>query len=127
MAEGRFGEKEPQINADERRFIFIPGFIGFFVKRFFFVTEFNRTIHRKERKAQPQCGTRMTRIQRIFTDPCQSAPSVKSVFYRSCSRMKSIGSKVSAFICVHPRLINLKGQLQAPKKDVKCWRGLINQ
>jgi hypothetical protein len=130
MAEGGYGDKEPQINADERRFIFIPRFIGFFIKWFFFVTEFNRIIHRKgrkERKAQPQCGTRMTRIQRIFTDLCQSATSVKSVFYRSCSRMKSIGSKVSAFICVHPWLINLKGQLQAPKKDVKCWRGLINQ
>jgi|LGVC01.1.fsa_nt_gb hypothetical protein len=107
-----FLNKEPQINADERGYN--P------------ITDFGAA-HRKERKAQPQCGTRMTRIQRILTDPCQSAPSVKSVFYRSCSRMKSIGSKVSAFICVHPRLINLKGQLQAPKKDVKCWRGLINQ
>jgi hypothetical protein len=29
--------------------------------------------------------TRMTRIARIFTDPCASVSSVKSVFYRSIS------------------------------------------
>lgn len=70
-----------------------------------FISILNELIHRKgrkERKAQPQYGTRMTRIQRIFTDPCQPAPSVKSVFYRD-SRMKSTGRKVSAFIRVHPR------------------------
>jgi hypothetical protein len=32
------------------------------------VTEFNKAIHRKERKAQPQSRTRMTRIGRIYTD-----------------------------------------------------------
>ncbi len=29
-------------------------------------------------------GTRMTWIRRIFTDPCVSASSVQSVFYRYC-------------------------------------------
>ncbi|PWB50650.1 MAG: hypothetical protein C3F06_11290 [Candidatus Methanoperedenaceae archaeon] len=37
----------------------------------------------------------MTRIARIFTDPCVSASSAQSVFY--CTP--------SAFICVHLRLI----------------------
>ncbi|VVB97833.1 Uncharacterised protein [uncultured archaeon] len=42
-------------------------------------------------------STRMTRIGRIFTDNlCASVSSVQSVFYRNC---------VSAFICVHLRLI----------------------
>jgi len=40
-------------------------------------------------------GTRMTRIAQIFTDPCVSASSALSVFYRN----------PSAFICVHLRLI----------------------
>ncbi len=61
---------------------------------------------RKERKAQPQCGTWITRIQRIFTDTCQSVPYMKSVFYRSFSRMKSTDRKVSVFISVRPRFSN---------------------
>jgi hypothetical protein len=40
-------------------------------------------------------GTRMTRIARIFTDPCASASSAQSAFHRH----------LSAFICVHLRLI----------------------
>ena len=39
-------------------------------------------------------GTQMTRIARIFTDPCASASSAQSVFY--CTP--------SAFVIVHPRL-----------------------
>jgi hypothetical protein len=39
--------------------------------------------------------TRMTRIARIFTDPCVSVSSAQSVFYFN----------PSAFICVHLRLI----------------------
>ncbi len=45
-------------------------------------------------------GTRMTQIRRIFTDTfnlCALVSSVKSVFY--------LIDAVSAFICVHPRLI----------------------
>lgn len=40
----------------------------------------------------------------IRLDPCESAPSAKSAFYRRTdSRTKSTDGKVSAFICVHPR------------------------
>ncbi len=52
-------------------------------------------------------GTRMTRIRRIFTDTfnlCASVSSVKSVFY--------LIDAVSAFICVHLRLIiNKKSEI----------------
>ncbi len=49
-------------------------------------------------------STRMTRIKRMFTDPCKSAPSAKSAFYRRTdSRTKSTDGKVSAFICVYLR------------------------
>jgi len=60
------------------------------------------TVHRKERKAQPQCGTRMTRIGRIFTDPCAS---VKYVLHHICSSLKNLasGASASAFICVYLR------------------------
>jgi len=34
---------------------------------------------------QQRHGTRMTRIRQIFTDPCLSASSVQSVFYRNPS------------------------------------------
>jgi len=60
---------EPQITADERRFV-----------------DWN----------YQQNSTRMTRIKRIFTDPCESASSAQSVFYRTDSRTKSTGGKVSA-------------------------------
>jgi hypothetical protein len=60
---------EPQINADERRFV--------------------------DRNFQ-QNSTRMTRIKRIFTDPCESASSAQYVFYRT-------GGKVSELICVPRR------------------------
>jgi hypothetical protein len=46
---------------------------------------------------QLRFGTRMTRIRRIFTDPCVSVSSAQSVFYR----------RISAFICVHLRLISV--------------------
>jgi hypothetical protein len=73
--------------------------------RYFPVTELGATHRkrRKERKAQPPCRTRITRIQRIFTNPCQSA---KSAFYRSCSYMKSTDRKVSRTIRVHLRFFN---------------------
>ena len=78
-----FRENEPQINADERRYNPVTDFISFFVDIFFYVTDFSAT-HRKERSAQLQCGTRMTRIGRIFTDSCH---------------MKSTERKIFAFIC----------------------------
>ncbi|HWR26285.1 MAG TPA: hypothetical protein VN316_00235 [candidate division Zixibacteria bacterium] len=46
--------------------------------------------------------TRMTRIARIFTDPCASASSAQSVFHPN----KFVGY-LSAFICVHLRLIKI--------------------
>jgi len=105
MAACEFGEKEPQINADERRFNPVT---------------YISVVHRKGRKAQPQCGTR---IGRIFTDPCASA---QSVFHHVCYSLKKPASEteVSAFICVHPRLINLKGPFQAPEKFVKLMEGV---
>ncbi len=77
-------QKKPQINADERRIII--------------------TTHRKERKVEqdplnfcnekhPRNRTRMTRIARIFTDtvnPCVSASSAQSVFYRYQSTPHSV-------------------------------------
>ncbi|KCZ72006.1 hypothetical protein ANME2D_01405 [Candidatus Methanoperedens nitroreducens] len=127
--------KEPQIDADERRFFPVTEFIELFVDRFFSVMEFDKTIHckgRKERKEKrqeslyPLCHsmkkhrlselrTRMTRIKRIFTDncnPCVSVSSVQSVFHPSFSGMKPTCTKVSAFICVPLRLID--GKLSTP-------------
>ena len=113
-----FLDKEPQINADERRYNPVTDFISFFVDIFFCVTDFGATLCKK-RKAQPQCRTR---IQRIFIDPCASA---QSVFHHVCSSLKNSASEteVSAIICVHPRLINLKGQFQALEKFVKLMEG----
>jgi hypothetical protein len=123
-----FRGKEPQMNADERRFFLATEFIELFVGRSFSVIEFDITMHRKgrkERKVKQQDSllpllhsmkkhrlselrTRMTRIRRIFTDttnPCASVSSVQSVFYHSFSGMKSTSTKVSAFICVHLRFL----------------------
>lgn len=63
---------------------------------------------RKERKAQPQFRTRMTRIGRIFTDtsnPRVSASSAQSAFHHVCPSLEkpASGASVSAFIRVHPR------------------------
>lgn len=52
---------------------------------------------------ETQNSTRMPWIKRIFTDPCKSASSAQSVFFRTDSRIKSTGDKVSALICVPPR------------------------
>jgi len=65
--------------------------------------EFMNEGKRTQRVEAPRRSTRMTRIKRMFTDPCKSAPSAKSAFYRSDSRTKSTDGKVSAYICVHPR------------------------
>ncbi len=72
------------------------------------VTEINKAIHRKERKAHPQFDTRMTRIGRIFTDtanPRASASSAQSAFHHVCSSLKNLasGASISAFIRVHLR------------------------
>ncbi len=59
----------------------------------------------KNRITMMRYGTRMTQIGRIFADPCASAPSAQSVFHHVCSSLKNpaSGTKVSAFIRVHPR------------------------
>jgi hypothetical protein len=56
-----------------------------------------------EKAAASRFKTRMTRIARIFTDPCASASSVQSVFY--CNP--------SAYVSVHPRLLFDKGVRKA--------------
>ncbi|MDO9097251.1 MAG: DUF1016 N-terminal domain-containing protein, partial [Candidatus Methanoperedens sp.] len=71
-------------------------------------TPLNQTTHRKvrkERKAQPQCGTRMTRIGRIYTDTANPRLSAQSAFHHVCSSLKNAasGASVSEFIRVHPR------------------------
>jgi hypothetical protein len=96
-----YRETEPQINADERRFV-------------------DRDFQQYSKDGKPQSSdsklpalkyanktrnsTRMTLIQPMFTDPCKSAPSAKSAFYR-CSdpRTKSTEEEVSGYIRVHPR------------------------
>ena len=107
-----FAIKKPQINADERRFV------DFISLHFTEVCPANSLINSPQsaqrarsvaifafwikKLLQIRGGTRMTRIGRIFTDtinPCASVSSVQSVFY--CNPL----CRVSAFICVHPRLI----------------------
>jgi len=75
------------------------------------ISDLNELIHRKrlkERKAQSQFRTRMTRIARIFTDtsyPRVSVSSAQSAFHDVCSSLKKAAScaSVSAFIRVHLR------------------------
>ncbi len=88
---------------------------------------------------QQRYRTRMTRIRRIFTDminPCVSASSVQSVFYRyypasfveknlSAPRKffsTCINSSVSAFICVHLRLIKLNEILEYNPKIIRILK-----
>ncbi|KCZ71064.1 hypothetical protein ANME2D_03094 [Candidatus Methanoperedens nitroreducens] len=106
--------KNPQIHTDEHRAISVK----------VFVADLDRLIHSKERKSwqylrpamekQHQYRTRITRVRWIFTDlfkitdifnPCASVSSAQSVFYLNCSP----ANRVSAFICVHLRLIFGKG------------------
>jgi hypothetical protein len=98
-------ENKPQINADERRFVNLN------IQRFYEfypvngLTKSPQSTQRAQSSAIPvstyetaapsRFRTRMTRIARIFTDPCASVSSMQSVFH----------SITSAFICVHLRLI----------------------
>jgi hypothetical protein len=93
---------KPQINADERRFVNLN------IQRLSEVYSVNCMIESPQRAqssvftmykkaATSRLRTRMTRIARIFTDPCASASSAQSVFYWT----------PSAFICVHLRLKKL--------------------
>ena len=109
MAACEFGEKEQQINADERRFNPATYIIAVHRKG------------RKERKAQPQCGTRMTRIGRIFTDPCVSVHSVQSVFYHVCFSLKKPApeTEVSSFIRVHARFLKIAPAMQGANGEAE--------
>ncbi len=105
------------------------------------VTPLEGAIHRKvrkDRKAQPQFVTRITRIGWIYTDPRASA---QSAFHHVCSSLKNpaSGASISAFIRVHPWffydvvfqtgltgcvfnpviLSNLKCRLPVPEKNAK--------
>ncbi len=74
-----------------------------------FISDLNELIHRKvrkDRKAQPQCGTRMTMIGRIFTDTANPRAFAQSVFHHVCSSLKNPASGVSALIRVHLRFLN---------------------
>ena len=109
MAAWGFREKEPQINADERRFN---------------PATYISAVHRKERKAQPQCGTRMTRIERIFTDtanPCASASSAQSVFHYVCFFLKKPApeTEVSSFIRVHTRFLKIAPAMQGANGEAE--------
>ena len=70
-------------NADERRYKPVMNFISIFNGKFFSKTYLGAAHRkvRKERKAQPQFRTRMTRIARIFTDMCASAQSASYRIY----------------------------------------------
>gem|GEM_PF-2555839 len=86
--------KEPQINADKRRFVKTQRTAAPFALRY-------------EKELQSRRRTLMTRIRRIFTDdfnPCVSVSSMQSVFY-----LDNTINLVSAFICVHLRLIHTVG------------------
>ena len=91
---------KPQINADERRFIYrlhlrLIDYITLQKAKSIAAMFFETFLARPRKFPKPQYRTRMTRIARIFTDPCASASSVQSVFHLN----------TSAFICVHLRLI----------------------
>ncbi len=90
---GGYIETEPQINADERRFFLLN------IQHLSEVYQGNGLIKSPQSTQRSQSfaipattyetappsrrGTRMKRIARIFTDPCVSASSVKSAFYRT--------------------------------------------
>ena len=98
-------ETEPQINADERRFVNLDiqhlseVYQGNSLLKSPQSTQRSQSlaIHATAYESAPptQRGTRMTQIVKIFTDLRESASSVTSIFY----------TNPSAFICVHLRLI----------------------
>ncbi len=114
-------EKKPQMNADERRFIDL-------VNQVYSCIEF---LHKKILNLR--FGTRMTRIIRIFADPCVSASTVtpvdcvhtyaSSLAYVDVNSAQSVFYRcrinyISAFICVHLRLI-----FEMPKNAVYDTKG----
>ncbi len=100
----RFEDKEPQINADERRLIDQDS--QQLSEKYEQIQHSCSKIHVLRHEDAPRHSLRITLIQRMFMDPCKSAPSVKSAFYHTDSLTKSTDRKVSAFICVHPRFFD---------------------
>ncbi|KCZ72004.1 hypothetical protein ANME2D_01403 [Candidatus Methanoperedens nitroreducens] len=105
--------KEPQINADERRFFPVTEFIELFVDRFFSVMEFDKTIHRKgrkERKAKRQKSFRPLRSgMKDFSSPSMNHSSwltLRLNIFSTSERAVRALHGVSAFICVHLRFLN---------------------
>jgi hypothetical protein len=94
--------EKPQMKADERRFVNlnIQHFSEFYQRNSLIISpQRSQSLaipaNKHETAPSSRRGTRMTQIARIFADPCASALSVLSVFYRI----------PSAFICVHLRII----------------------
>jgi len=113
-------ENKPQINADERRFVNldIPRSSEVYPENDIIISP--QSMQKAQSSAIPvttyekatvsRFRTRMTRIARIFTDPCASVSSVLSVFY----------CHTSAFICVYLRLIfvSLSDRAKKIKGDI---------
>lgn len=99
-----YREAEPQINVDER---------GYKPAKDLGAAHRKVRKVRKDRKAQPQYGTRMTRIFTDIANPRASASSAQSAFHHVCSSLKNraSGASVSAFNPVHPVILSKR----------KCW------
>ncbi|HEX7574925.1 MAG TPA: hypothetical protein VF360_00980 [Candidatus Methanoperedens sp.] len=110
-------ENKPQINADERRFVNLDILRSSEVYPENDIIISPQSMQKAQSSAIPvttyekatvsRFRTRMTRIARIFTDPCAS---VLSVFY----------CHTSAFICVYLRLIfvSLSDRAKKIKGDI---------
>jgi len=57
--------KKPQMNADERRCFPLTGLKDIFIDRCFYIMDFSKIIHRKERKAMQQESLRPLRSLRL--------------------------------------------------------------
>jgi hypothetical protein len=88
-----FLDKEPQINADERRY------------------QFNREAF------ELNYGQGISKILQKMQSFMMLYFSFFASLTMGCFKIRY--GTISAFICVHPRLINLKGPFQAPEYIVK--------
>jgi len=108
-----YRETEPQINADERGFVDLNLQL---LPTVYSTTKSPQSAQRTQsaelfatfelrsgKRPKTRRRTRMTRIQRIFTDLHVSASSAQSAFHHVCSSLKKPASGVSALICVNLR------------------------
>jgi len=93
-----FRRKEPQINADERKY------------------QFNREAF------ELNYGQGISQILQKMQSLMMLYFSFFASLTMGCSKIRP--GSISAFICVHPRLINLKGPFQAPEKIVMLMEGI---